>query len=277
MRRSAIEARWVLATTVSIGVLGVWYLLQAPSNERVWNPDQAVLPHADIEGDLITIHNIRNFEYRAPDDYTPAYYDRTYDLRQLKRVYFIVEPFSDEKVGAHTMLSFEFEGDQFLAVSVEARREEGVAYSALKGAFRQYEIMYVLADERDIVRLRANHRGNDVYLYPAKAKPEQVKSMFTSVIDEVNRLKDQPAFYNTFVNNCTTSLVKHVNKIAEMPIRWNLALLLTEKSDALAYRLGLLDVEPDADFESIRARHRINESALLHDADPAFSRKIRNR
>ena len=277
MRRSAKKARWVLATTVSLAVVGVWYLLQAPSNERVWNPDQAVLPHADIEGDLITIHNIRNFEYRTPDDYTPAYYDRTYDLRKLKRVYFIVEPFSGEKVGAHTMLSFEFEGDQFLAVSVEARREEGVAYSALKGAFRHYEIMYVLADERDIIRLRANQRGNNVYLYPAKAEPEQVKSMFTSVIDEVNRLQDQPAFYNTFVNNCTTSLVKHVNKIAENPIRWNLALLLTEKSDALAYRLGLLDVEPDDDFEAIRARHHINEWALLHDADPAFSRKIRKR
>lgn len=266
----------LLGITATVLVVAVASLvLRSPSNDRPWWPDQAVLPYATIEGDRVTIHNIRNFRHHSTTEHTPGYYDRTFDVRQLKAAYFIMEPFFDETFGAHTMLSFEFEDDTFVTLSVEARREQGVPYSAWKGVFRRYEIMYILADERDVLPLRANQRGNEVYVYPAKADRPHLRLLFMSVIHRVNELHTRPEFYNTLVNNCTTSLLRHVNELVDEPIGWQLALVFTERSDALAYRLGLLDVEPNADIEALRARYRINDVALRYQADPAFSRKIR--
>jgi len=256
--------------------VGAYLGLRSPSNDRDWQPGQTVLPHAEIEGEQVTIRNIRNFRHHSAHEFTPDHYDRAFDLRMLKAAYFIMEPFSDEKFGAHTMLSFEFEGDAFVTLSVEARREKDVAYSAWKGAFRQYEIIYVLADERDVLPLRAIQRGNDVYVYPAKADATHLRKLFMSVIHRVNDLHAHPEFYNTLINNCTTSLARHVNELLDRPIRWQPALLFTERSDALAYRRELLDLEPGQDITALRERYRINEAALRHQNDPGFSRKIRN-
>jgi len=256
--------------------IGVYLGLRAPSNDRDWRPDQAVLPHAEIEGDQVRIHNVRNFRHHSAREHTGDYDDRVYDLRKLKAAYYIMEPFSGEKIGAHTMLSFEFEDDVFVTLSVEARREKDVAYSAWKGAFRQYEIIYILADERDVLPLRAIQRGNDVYVYPAKADTAHLRQLFMSVIHRVNDLHARPEFYNTLINNCTTSLARHANELLDTPIRWQPALLFTERSDALAYRRGLLDLEPGLDITALRERYRINEAALRYQDDPDFSRKIRN-
>ena len=266
-----------MAVALLLAAGTLWFLAQRPSHDRDWLPEQAVLPYAAIDGKRVTLHHIRNFTFHARNEFSADYYDRTFDLDDIRRAYFIVEPFAGEKVGAHTMLSFEFEGDQFMVLSVEARRPVGVGYSAWKGALRQYELMYVLADERDVLRLRANLRGNPVFLYPLAAGPELLRSLFVSIVRRANELREQPAFYNTLTDNCATTLVRHMNEVSDQWIGWSQPLLFTEKSDELAWRLGLLDVGEADDFETIRDRHRINALALEHEHDPDFSLRIRGR
>lgn len=258
---------------------GLLVLLTHPSNDRDWSLDQAVLPYAEISGDLVTIYNIRNFTYRSTTDYTPGYYDATYDLSRLVRVYYIVEPFSGYRGAAHTLLSFEFdvpgEGSKFLAVSVEVRKEKGEVFKALKGMLRQFEIMYVVADERDVLGLRANHRHDDVYVYPVMAEQESVQNMFLQVIDSMNTLKEHPAFYNTITRNCIMEIVRNVHALSPGRIPWQKTLLFPKESDRYAYDLGFLDTS--VPFEELRATHKINDLAEQYAEDADFSLKIRGR
>ena len=165
-----------------------------PSNQRDWAANLAVLPYAEFEGDLVRIRNIRNTSYSTPTVYAPAYYDRTFDLSRLETVWFLVEPLSKRGTVAHTFLSFGFAGPEYVAISVEARKEEGETYHFLKGLFRQYELMYLIADERDVIRLRTSYRGDDVYLYPIKASPEAIRRLFVAMLARANRLREQPEY-----------------------------------------------------------------------------------
>lgn len=244
-----------------------------PSNDRTWSVDQAVLPEVGINGDLVTVRNVRNFDYTSADAYEPAYYDRTYDLTELKKLWYVVEPFSANKSLAHTFLSFEFEDDVFLAVSVEIRKEVGESFSALKGMFRKYELMYVIADERDVIKLRSNFRHDDVYVYPTTASKESVRRIFLDMMERAGRLSTEPEFYHSLLNTCTTNIVAHINAIAEGSIPFHRAIFLPGHSDALAYELGLIDTsEP---LENLRRKYRINEKASQHADAPDFSVKIR--
>jgi hypothetical protein len=250
-----------------------------PSNDRVWNDDQSILPYADVDGDLITIHNIRDFTYASTTSYTPAYYDRTYDLSLLKKVWYIVEPFSGIPGSAHTFLSFEFEDagrgeSDFVSVSVEIRKEKGEAFHPIKGLFNQYELMYVIADEKDVVKLRSNYRKDLVYVYPVKTTEEKARALFLDIVTRTNQLKDNPEFYNTITNTCTTNIVAHVNKITPKRVPFfNLRVILPANSDALAYELGLIDTE--LSFEEARKRYFINDRAEKYADAEDFSHKIR--
>lgn len=244
-----------------------------PSNDRLWSADQAVLPYAEIDGNRVTIHNIRNCKYRSETDYTVEHYDRTFDLSELETVDFIVVPFAEAPQLAHTMLSFGFGGRDYLACSVEIRKEMGETYSPIKGMLRQYELMYVLGDERDLVLLRTNHRLSEVYLYRSRATPQQARDLFLDVLARVNKLYEQPEFYNALTNNCTTNIVQHVNRLAPGRVPYGLAVLLPGYSDRYAYDLGLLDT--DASFEETRARAKINMAAWLYRDAPDFSVRIR--
>jgi len=244
-----------------------------PSNHRDWSPDQAVLPWADINGHEVTIHNIRNAQYRTVDDYDVRHYDKTYDLDQLTSVDFIVVPFADTPSIAHVMLSFGFDDRDFLVLSVEIRKEKGEKYSAVGGFFRQYELMYVLADERDVVWKNAVGWLCDVYLYRARATPEQVRALLLDVLQRVNKLRDEPEFYHSLTNNCTTNIRNHINRLVPDRVPYDYRVLLPGYSDHLAYDLGLL--QTDTSFEETRLRSRINYLAYLYLDDPDFSRKIR--
>lgn len=244
-----------------------------PSNDRDWSADQAVLPHAEFDGDRVRVHNIRNCHYRGQDDYTVDYYDKTFDLDKLDSVDFIMVPFAEAPTMAHTMLSFGFEGKDYLVLSVEVRKEKGETYDPLRGLLRQYEIMYVLGDERDLVGLRANHRLNDVYIYRAQASRRQARALFVDVIHRVNQLHDEPEFYDTLTNNCTTNIVDHVNHLAPDRVPYDYRVLLPGYSDRLAYDLGLLDTH--GTFEQTKARARVNYLAYLHRNGADFSAKIR--
>lgn len=243
------------------------------SNNRDWSPEQAVLAKADFDGHKVTVHNIRNFRYRTADAYDVGYYDKTFDLDKLRSVDFIVIPFPEAQNMAHTMLSFGFEDDQYVAVSVEARREKGEKYDPVKGMLGQYELMYVVGDERDLVQLRANQWLNDVYIYRARATRAQARTLFEDVFRRVNQLAARPELYHTLTNNCTTNLAAHVNRLAPDRVPMDYRVWLNGYSDRLAYDLGLLAT--DEPFERARAKARVNYQAYLYRDSPDFSAEIR--
>lgn len=249
--------------------------VEQPSNYRDWSPDQAVLSYADFNGDRVTVHNIRNCTYLTENEYVVDLYDKTYDLKKLRSVDFITVPFRQAPVMAHTMLSFGFDGDDYLAVSVEIRKEKGEQYAFLNGVLRQYEIMYVVGDERDLIKLRTNYRKDDVYIYRTRATPEQARGMFADVFQRVNQLKEQPEFYHTFANNCTTNIVRHVNNLSPDMVPYDYRVLLPGLTAELAYELGLLDT--NLSFEETKRRALVSDLAHRYAEAPDFSAQIRQR
>jgi hypothetical protein len=265
------------ATLAAIGlatlVLALVLLSRHPSNNREWSPDQRELPVATFSGDSVRVHNVRDIRYRTTTDYDVAYDDRAYNLRRLESVWFIVEPFSGTKGPAHTFISFGFDDGQYVAISVEIRKEMGEHFSALKGALRTYELTYVVGDERDLIKLRSNYRRDSVYLYRTLATPEKARALFVSMLGRANELAQHPEFYNTLTSTCTTNIVRHVNEISPKRVPPSFKVLLPAYADELAYKVGLLDTT--VPFETLRARAKINERALRYADSAAFSRLIR--
>jgi hypothetical protein len=265
-----------LLALLAVGVIvaaGTWVGIQ-PSNERDWQPNLAVLPYAVFEDSLVHVYNIRNTTYTSTDVHTPAHYDRTFDLNRLTSVWFIVEPFSDWGGSAHTFLSFGFEGPEYVTISVEARRERGETYHFLRGLLKRYELMYVVADERDAIKLRTNFRRDDVYLYPIRTTREKIRELFVAMLDRANQLRQRPEFYNTLTSNCTSNIVRHVNALTPQRIPFSYKWLFPGSSDQLAYEIGLIDT--DLPFEQVRPHFKINQRALQFGNDPAFSVAIRS-
>jgi hypothetical protein len=247
--------------------------LISPSNEGPWSPDQAVLPWAEFHDNLVTVHNIRNSSYRTVDDYTVRLYDKTFDLRKLTALDFIVVPFSDNPSIAHVMISFSFEDRDFLVSSVEIRKRVGQSYSALNGFFNQYSLMYVLADERDVLWKETIGYPQEAFLYRTTATPKLTQEMFVDVMRRVNKLTRQPEFYNTITNNCTTNIRNHVNHLLPDRIPYDYRVLLPGYSDEMAYDLGL--IKAHGSYEETKAAAKVNFNVYLYQDDPDFSRKIR--
>lgn len=259
------------------GLVLLWagfLLLTHPSNDRDWSLNERVLAYAEFSGDQVLVHNVRNTVYRTADDFTSGYEDRTYDLRRLQGVWFGVVPFSAWRGVAHTFLSFEFgePAAEFVVISVEARKERGETYHFLKGVLRQYELLYVVADERDAIRLRTNYRGDAVFLYPIKTTPERARALFTAMLERANGLREHPVFYNTLTRNCTNTIAQHVNSLVPGRVPFTFKVMFPGYSDRLAYDLGL--IATDLPYDSIRARFLITERARAA-TDTGFSREIR--
>ncbi len=268
--------RRIVFAIVAIALVGAGACaMQQPSLDRDWTGDQRLLPAAEFRGPLVTVHNVRNFDYRSESDFTPRYDDRTYDLRQLDSVWFVVEPFSGFAGAAHTFVSFGFSNGGYVGVSVEIRKEKGESYSPLKGLLRQYELAYVVGDERDLIGLRANHRRHDVYLYPVRTTRVAARQMFIDMLTRANKLRVEPEFYNTATNTCTTNIVRHVNTISGGRVPFHPAVLLPGYSDRLAYTLGLIDTS--VPLEELRKRYYISDLARGAEDAPDFSSRIRRR
>ena len=264
-----------IAVVVLLLVLGIFSLYSiSPSLNREWSRDQAVLPVVEfVDEDSVHIKNVRNFIYSSTTEYVVQYYDTTVDISTLSTVDYIVEPFGD--IGAaHTFVSFGFSDGQRIAISVEIRKEKGESFSPWKGLLRQYELMYVIADERDVINLRANHRNHDVYVYPTTAMPDQAAALFRSMLSRAELLTTKPEFYNTLTSNCTTNIVSHINEIGEREILWDYRLLLPEHSDVLAKELGF--IAPDMSIKEARVKYKVNEQARRYKDESNFSELIRN-
>ncbi len=254
-------------------VVMAWRAIE-PRGDRPWIPEQALLPQASIDGRTVRIGNVRNFEYAARHDFKASYDSRVYDLDKLVSVWYVLTPFSDSWRGpAHSFVSFGFADSQFVAISVEARREPGETYDAVKGLFKRFELMYVVGDERDLIGQRAAYSTDRVYLYPIKAPPEKMREMFVAMLARANKLRAQPEFYNTLTNNCTSNVVSHVNQVAPKTVPGGIKTILPGYTDEVAHRLGLIDT--DLDIVRARDRYLINARARQYIRDPAFSFRIR--
>jgi hypothetical protein len=244
-----------------------------PSNDRDWIDEQKVLAWAEIDGDKVRIHNVRNAEYYTYRDCVVDYYDKTYDLAKIQSVDFVVIPFADNKAIAHTLLSFGFEGGEYVGVSVEVRLEKGESYSTASGILGQFELMYVVADEHDLLPVRPEFRHVDVLLYRSTAKPAQARALFLDVMKRVNKLRDYPEFYDTLRNNCTTNIARHINAIVPGEVPYDYRVLLPGYSDELAYDLKLIDTSRP--FAEVRRAARISDRILQYKDDARFSERIR--
>lgn len=267
--------RRVVALAISVPVIGYALLavLIRPSNDRDWSPDQARLATATFAGDSVHIENVRNAVYRSVSDYDVRWERRSYDLGRLASVWFVVEPFSDLRGPAHTFLSFGFDDGRFVAISIELRKEKGESFSPVLGLLRQYELQYVVGDERDLIGLRANHRRDSVFLYEARTTPERKRALFVAMLERANALAARPQFYNTLWSSCTTNIVSHINDIAPRRVPFSYKVLLPAYSDELAYDLGLLATELPRD--GFRLPHLINERAARFAEREEFSAGIR--
>lgn len=266
---------WALLCVLVIVVVAgaVVVSRRRPTHERAWVGEQALLPAVTLTGDRAHVRNVRDFAYRSGTDFTPAYRKRTYDLDKLQRVWFGLSPFNRDWRGpAHAFLSFQFSDGQYVAVSVEARREVGESYSIWKGALRHYELIYVIGEERDLVGVRVV-KDDPVYLYPMRATPEQARALFVRMLRRAQQVEQRPEFYNTFSNNCTTNILAPVNQIADKDIPFGLEILLPGYSDKLAHERGLIDT--DLPLEQARRRFEVNERARAAIAAPDFSARIR--
>ncbi len=267
---------WLLLLVALFGCQSAAKIV-APSNTRNWSPDQAVLPYAEFTGNQVVVHNVRHCRYFDEETYVVEHNNRQYDLNALRGVDFFVIPFENMPAIAHTMLSFEFENEpgkpEHLAVSVEIRKEVGEEYAAWKGSARQYELMYVLADERDVVNVRGNHRREDVYLYETTATPDQARLLLTDVLGRVNELAVKPEFYETMTNNCTTNIARHINRISPRRIRYDYRVLLPGHSAKMAYDEGL--IVRKGSFEETKAAAYITPKTILYAEREEFSEMIR--
>ena len=265
--RTAIAALAIFAVLVNL------FLRIPASNDRDWQPDVSVTPHATVNGDLVTIHGVRNFDYRSESDFTPRWEERTYDLRKLDSVDIIAVYWAGKAV-AHIMVSFGFDGKDYLAVSIETRKEKGEGYSTLAGFFRNYELYYVLADERDVIRVRTTYRQpqENVYIYRLRAPQRNIRRSFLDYIQAMNDMREQPRFYNTLTTNCTTTILMHTRINPESPpMSWKI--LLSGYLPDYLYELGRIDTaKPFADLEKLS---RVNERAHAADKEASFSQYLR--
>ena len=256
---------------IGLVVLLVWWSTIRASNDREWAPEVARLPSATLHGNTLTLHNVRNFDYRSETDFTPRWEDRSLDLSGVRGLDLILSHWGAPMV-AHTIMSWEFADGQHLAISIETRRERGEEYSALRGFFREYELYYVVADERDVIRLRTNYRGEDVYVYRLRVTPEGARDLLLDYVATINALAERPAWYNALANNCTTGIRVHARNVAAAGA-WDWRILANGTIDEMLYDRGRLD--DTRPFTALRNASWINARALAADADPQFSRRIR--
>jgi Domain of unknown function (DUF4105) len=248
-----------------------WWLLIPPRNDRDWQRDLAALAWADVAGDAITVHNVRNIEYRSETDFDVRYEDRTVRLSDLHSLDLFLSYWGSPAI-AHTILSFGFTDGRYLAISIEARKEKGEGYSAIRGFFKQYELIFVVADERDLIRLRTNFRGENVYLYRLRTEPAAVRTLFLRYLAEINRLRDHPEWYNALTHNCTTAIRGLASPMTTRA--WGgWKLYLNGYMDGLAYEIGAVD--RSLPFPELRARSSIDERARAAGGALDFSRRIR--
>jgi len=277
----AILAVFVLARgwRLKLGISGawftivlVWWLTLKPTNEGDWQPDLAQLAWADINGDEVTLHNVRNSDYRSETDYTPHWETRSVRLSQITGIDLAINYWGSPWM-AHPIASFQFADGPPLCISIETRKKIGQNYSAIGGLYRQFALTYIVADERDAIRVRTNYRhGEDVYLYHTTATPDQARGRFLEYLRALNDIRQHPRWYNAITTNCTTAI--RDQHAAGQRLPWDWRLLLNGKADELIYERHLI-ATGGLSFADLKRRSLVNSAANAANADPDFSVRIR--
>jgi hypothetical protein len=262
---------WALAVWSGLLLVTiVWWHSLRPRSDRDWKTGMDVLPHVELEGDVVRIRQFRNFRYTASGDPLPHYEERTFDLAKLASVDYFLAHWSGPAI-AHTLVSFGFDDGQFLAVSVEARLERWESYSPLRGLCRSYELIFVLGDERDIIQLRTNIRRERVYLYRVLMLRQDVRQLLVDYLTRAAKLEERPEWYNSITSNCTTNLLYHRRQY----VPWWLTphVLMNGLSARAMYVRGFLD--NGLPFKELQSRSDIRERALAAGDVADFSEQIR--
>jgi hypothetical protein len=269
----------ILLWVGSLILVIAWWLSLAPSNTRAWQADVAELPWVERHASVVTIHNVRNFDYRTETDYIEHWETRTVDLSQLQGVDLFLTHFGSPLI-AHATVSFQFRddagNDTFVAMSIEQRKTIGQTYSTLRGFFRQYELIYLVSDERDVVRLRTNFRkGEDVRLYHTLTQPDDARRLFLQYLQWIEDLRRHPQWYNALTDNCTSSVTSYLarNHVGGLS-HWDWRLLLNGLGDQMLYDYGDL-ATGGLSFKALSGQALINDEAKSLGDDPNFSRDIR--
>jgi hypothetical protein len=268
--------RLPLRLAIPVCVIGptlvlAWFLTLHPTNNRTWQPEYAVLPTVAIDGETARITGIRNFKWRSETEAAPDYYDATYDLGAIDAADLIVSHWSSDAI-AHVFVSFGFKDGRRLAFSVETRRAAGQEYSVLGGFFRNYELFYVVADERDLIGVRTDWRHESVYIYPVSVPPERRRLLLLSYLHQVQALAEHPVFYNTLTDNCTTNIVARAAGAGATVASFNWKLLASGYADSYVYDLGKLN--QSLPFDELKRRSLVRRPAGAR-IGPNFSREIR--
>ena len=268
--RSRRRRAFTIFIVLFVGVVG-WWISILPSHHRPWRPEVAVMPRATIDGDRVRITGVRDFDYRSRNDFTVHYEEREVQLSHLTGLDFFVSYWSEGPV-AHTFVSFIFDNAPPLSISIETRPEVGEGFDPLASLFKQFELIYVVGNERDLVRVRTNYRKETVYLYRLNSPVENVRKLLLVYLERINELADRPEFYHLLTNSCTINIIRYANAAGRTG-QFNIRHLLNGLIDSYLYHSGR--VNTDLRFEELRRRSLINDIAEAADNAPDFSDRIR--
>src|SRR6266498_1766911 len=263
--------RKMTAVALIVGVVLAWWLTLSPTNDSDWQPDVAQKAWAEIQGDEVTLHNVRNCDYRTATDYTPHWETRTVRISQITGIDLAVNYWGSPWI-AHPIVSFQFVDAPPLCFSIETRKKLGQTYSTIGGLYRQFELIYIVADERDVIRVRTNYRKEDVYLYHTTILPAHARERFLEYIHSLNALRNKPRWYNAITTNCTTSIRTQHPPNERLP--WDWRILLNGKGDELLYERHFI-VTGGLPFAQLKTRSLIDARARAANDSPDFSQLIR--
>jgi len=264
----------ILVSCIGIFILFVvvMRLVYTPSHERDWEVGQEKLPSFSFDGNRVRIENFRNFDWKEDGDVDIRYEEREYALDSLESVDVFISHFDDFEGLAHIFVSFGFRGGEQIVVSLETRREKDEEFSPVLGMLRQYEIIYVVGSEEDIVGLRTDIRDERVYLYPTKASSAQAKELFLLLAQEINDIYASPKMYHTLIHNCTNEITRRVEEIADVDFPFTYKTLLPGYFDEVLYDMNI--IASDKPFSVIKKDHLINNNLVDRKKD-SFREDIR--
>ena len=270
-------AKWrtTLALVVSAIVAVYYFGFVTPNPNHEWAPEQARMPHVEIDGDKVHVENVRNFTWHTATDFTPGFYDRTYDVSKLDSMYYVVASMPKWEGVAHVFVCFGFTDGQYVAVSVEGRRRKGQPYRLIPSMFRRFQLIYVIGDERDVVGLRGAIWKKPVYFYPVRTTPERKRAIFVDMMERAHSLEEHPEFYHLIVNNCMNNITYHLRRLGGRAVPFDLQVLLTGFSDRVAFYLGYIDT--DLPFAKARQAFRVDQWMQTTPLDAQFSERLREQ
>ena len=274
-----MKRKIVLTLLAMIALSMVAYQIPQPSNDRDWTEDQVLIPQVRFDGDTVIIENVRDFQYRSTEDYDRKFITRSFQMSKVQTVDFILSQFAEWRGMAHAFLTFGYETDkgmEYLAISVEIRKEKGESYSPFWGMLKQYELAYVVATETDVIKLRTHYRQEPLYLYPIQVEAKYAQQLLKSMLEQTHRMETEPEFYNTVSNSCMSNVAKHVNAVKPGLVPFGWSSIFPGFADDVALELNLLDTDVD-DIESVRQNYLINDKATALPVESNFSTGIRRK